>query len=115
MLYLLPQAIDNAADRSPDKEAIRCFGKSLTYGELALQSSRVARVLREEGVRSGDRVGTLINRGLEAVISLYGIMKAGAVYVPLNPFDPPARLSFVIKDCGIRFLISKTDKFQAIQ
>ena len=115
MLYVLPQAIDNAAGRSPDKEAIRCSGKSLTYEELALRSSSLARVLREQGVRRGDRVGIFMNKSIESAISLYGIMKAGAAYVPLDPFAPPARLSFVIKDCGIRCLISKADKLEAIK
>ena len=115
MLYVLPQAIDNAAGRSPDKEAICCSGKSLTYEELALRSSSLARVLREQGVRRGDRVGIFMNKSIESAISLYGIMKAGAAYVPLDPFAPPARLSFVIKDCGIRCLISKADKLEAIK
>jgi amino acid adenylation domain-containing protein len=115
MLYILPQAIDNAADRSPDKEAICCSGKSLTYGELALRSSSLARVLKEQDVKRGDRVGIFMNKSLEAVISLYGIMKAGAAYVPMDPFSPPARLSYVINDCGIHHLLSKTDKLDALQ
>jgi amino acid adenylation domain-containing protein len=115
MLYVLSQAIDNAADQSPEKEAICCSGKSLTYGELALRSSSLARVLREQGVRRGDRVGIFMNKSLEAVISLYGIMKAGAAYVPLDPFAPHTRLSYVIKDCGIRCLISKGEKHAALQ
>jgi amino acid adenylation domain-containing protein len=115
MLYVLPQAVDNAASQSPDKEAIRYSGKGLTYEELSLRSSKLARVLNEQGVRRGDRVGIFMNKSLEAVVSLYGIMKAGAAYVPLDPFAPPARLSFVIKDCGIRCLISKADKLAALQ
>ena len=115
MLYVLPQAVDNAASRFPDKDAIRCFGKSLTYGELALRSGSLARVLKEHGVRRGDRVGIFMNKSFEAVISLYGIMKAGAAYVPLDPFAPPARLSYVIKDCGIRCLISKNEKLPGLR
>jgi len=115
MLYLLPQAIDNTANQSPNKEAIRCFGKSLTYEELVLQSSSVARVLREQGVKRGDRVGTFMNKSLEAVISLYGIMKAGATFVPLDPLAPPARISSVIEDCGIRCLISKSEKISELR
>jgi L-proline---[L-prolyl-carrier protein] ligase len=115
MLYLLPQAIDSTADRSPEKEAIRFLGKGLTYEQLALRSGSLARVLREQGVKRGDRVGTFMNKSLEAVISLYGIMKAGATFVPLDPLAPPARLGYVIKDCGIRFLFSKHDKLAGLQ
>ena len=53
--------------------------------------------LKELGVKRGDRVGIFMNKSLESVISLYGIMKAGAAYVPLDPFAPSARLSYVIK------------------
>ena len=49
MLYVLPQAIDNAANRFPDKEAVRCFGKGMTYEELALRSSSLARVSKGTG------------------------------------------------------------------
>lgn len=115
MLYLLPQAIDNTADQSPEKEAIRCLGKSLTYGELVQRSGSLARVLKEYGVKRGDRVGTFMNKSLEAAISLYGIMKAGATFVPLDPLAPPVRLSLVIQDCGIRCLISKPEKFSELQ
>ena len=115
MLYLIPQTIDNTADRMPEQEAVRCLGKSLTYGELVQRSGSVALVLKEQGVKRGDRVGLFMNKSLEAVISLYGIMKAGATFVPLDPLAPPARLSLVIKDCGIRCLISKPDKLSEIQ
>jgi len=115
MLYLLPQAIDNTADRIPEKEAVRCLGKSLTYGELAKQSSSLARVLKEHGVKRGDRVGTYMNKSLETVVSLYGIMKAGAVFVPLDPLAPPVRLSLVIQDCGICCLISKSEKVSELK
>ena len=115
MLYLLPQVIDNTAERFPGKEAICCLGESLTYEDLVEQSNRVARVLKEQGVRRGDRVGIYMNKSLEAVISLYGIMKAGAAIVPLDPLAPPARLGYMIKDCGVRCLISKPDKLSGLQ
>lgn len=62
--------------------------------------------LIELGVKRGDRVGIFLEPSLETAISVYGIMSAGAVFVPLDPNAPPARIAFVINDCGIRFLIS---------
>ena len=115
LLYLLPQTIDNTASQSPNKEAVRFFGTSLTYEELALKSSSLASVLKEQGVKRGDRVGTFMKKSLEAVISLYGIMKAGATFVPLDPLAPPARISSVIEDSGIRCLLSKPDKISELQ
>ena len=106
MTFLLTQAVDKAAERTPDKEAIRFSGKSLTYAELARASNGMARILREQGARRGDRVGIFMNKGLESAIAIYGVMKAGAAYVPLDPFAPAARISYVIRDCGIRHLIT---------
>lgn len=115
MLYLLPQAVDNSASRLPEGTAVRFNGKSLTYAELAQRSSNLARVLKEQGISRGDRVGIFMNKSLESAISIYGIMKAGAAYVPLDPFAPAARLSYVINDCGIRVLISKNEKVEPLQ
>jgi amino acid adenylation domain-containing protein len=109
-IFLLPQAVTGAAERFPDSEAVRFSGDSLTYEELALRSNRLARVLVEHGVVRGDRVGIYMNKGLESVVAVYGIMKAGAAYVPLDPFAPVARLGYVVRDCGIRHLVTKEEK-----
>ena len=88
MLYVLPHAVDRAAARTPDREAIRYAGESLTYAALAERSDRLAGLLRAQGVRRGDRVGVHAGKGLAAALGLYGIMKAGAAYVPLDPSSP---------------------------
>lgn len=110
MTFLLTQAVDEAAERTPDKDAIRFSGKGLTYKDLARYSNGMARILREQGVRRGDRVGIYMNKGLESAVAIYGIMKAGAAYVPLDPFAPVARISYVIRDCGIRHVITNDMK-----
>jgi amino acid adenylation domain-containing protein len=108
--FLLTQAVDRGAERHPDREAVRCSGDSLTYAELARKTDQLARVLRDRGARRGDRVGIFMNKSLESVVSLYGAMKAGAAYVPLDPFAPPARVAFVLRDCGIRHLLTAPHK-----
>ena len=107
MVYLLHQAIDRAAARFPDKEAVRFSGRSLTYAELKQRTDRLAAVLMARGVSRGDRVGIYLKKSLESLVAIYGILKAGAAYVPLDPFAPTARLSFVIQDCGIRTLVTQ--------
>jgi amino acid adenylation domain-containing protein len=106
VLYLLPQAVDRAADRAPDHAAARYGGVTLTYGELAERSNRLARVLVEHGVERGDRVGIYAGKGLDSTVAIHGIMKAAAAYVPLDPLAPPSRLALILKDCGIRHLIT---------
>ena len=115
MLYLIPQAISQSANRFPDREAIRHSSQSLTYTQLECRSNSLARTLINQGVARGDRVGIFLNKGLESAIAIYGIMKAGAAYVPIDPFAPVSRVSFVIQDCGIRHLVTKEAKLDQIQ
>ena len=112
--YKLAQVITNSADRFPDREAVRFSSHSLTYTELETRTNSLARTLIEQGISRGDRVGIYMNKGLESAVSIYGIMKAGAAYVPIDPFAPVSRVAFVIQDCGIRHLITKEGKLDQI-
>lgn len=106
MNFLLSQSIDNAADRAPEQDAVRCSGASLTYAELARRSNGLGRILTDHGLRRGDRVGIFMNKSVDSAVAIHGIMKAGGAYVPLDPFAPASRIAFVIRDCGIRHLIT---------
>jgi amino acid adenylation domain-containing protein len=106
MITSLPQALEQTACRYPDHEALHYRGQRLTYTVLQQHATSLAWHLRQQGVQRGDRVGLYMPKSLEAVIALYGIMQAGAAYVPLDPFAPVARLGQIIKDCAIRCLIS---------
>ena len=108
--FLLTHAVTAGAERSPEKEAVRFSGKGLSYAELESRTNSLARTLIDQGVARGDRVGIFMYKNLELAVALYGIMKAGAAYVPLDPFAPVARLAYVIQDCGIRHLITKEAK-----
>jgi len=112
--YLLWHLVDDSAARNPDAEAIRCRGESLTYGALAAASNRLAHLLAEHGVRPGDRVGILMNKRVECAVAIYGIMKAGAAYVPLDPGAPTERHAFVANDCGIRCVVTEPRKRAAV-
>jgi len=115
MIYLIHQAIDRAAGKHPDYEAVRMYDQSLNYEQLAQRSNQLARTLQENGVKRRDRVGIYLNKSLESAIAIYGILKAGAVYVPLDPATPFSRLSFVIQDCGIRHIITQKSKIQILK
>jgi amino acid adenylation domain-containing protein len=82
----------------------------LNYEELTDHSNRLARLLIEQGVEPGDRVGIYMEKSLEAVVAVYGILKAGATYVPIDPFAPSSRIAFIIHDGGIRHLFAKKTK-----
>ncbi|GBC60238.1 acetate--CoA ligase [Desulfonema ishimotonii] len=106
------EACDRFADT--DKVAIRWEGagggsRTITHRELSLLSDRVANMLREQGVRPGDRVATLMPRVPELYASLLGIWKIGAVYVPLFTAFGPEAIAYRLEHSQTRFLIAHAD------
>ena len=106
MEYLLSHLLQNAAQLEPERPAVRYLDAEWTYGELESQSNRLARALQEAGVRKGDRVGLWLNKSLMSICGVYGIMKAGGVYVPLDPQAPVSRAAYIARDCGLRVVIA---------
>ena len=106
MGFLLHHSIDDSAERDPTHEAYRFEGTGLTYEQLVRQANQLANVLIDEGVRPGDRVGIFMHKGLELPVALYGILKAGAAYVPIDPATPTDRIEFIARDCGLRHLMT---------
>lgn len=110
MAYLLQHLLTESAARLPEKEAIRFEGKELNYGQLDLLSNQVARTLQSAGVRKGDRVGIYVHKSLASIVSLFGILKAGGVYVPLDPNAPAKRLAYISRNCVIQVLLTSTEQ-----
>lgn len=109
MINLLYDSVDYWAEHSPDKAAFTYLDHSISYRELSELSARLSGVLQAKGVRRGDRVGVLLAKSLESMVAIYGIMKAGAAFVPLDPAAAPARLGGMIDHCGVECLISHPD------
>lgn len=115
MNFLLHQAISKFAKEQPESEAFRINGEGLTYFELDRASDQVASWLKRKGVKKGDRVGLFLTKSLKLPIALYGILKAGAVYVPIDPASPPSRVQFLVRDCGIKVLVSDGAKIKFLE
>ncbi|QFZ21531.1 non-ribosomal peptide synthetase [Saccharothrix syringae] len=84
--------------RTPDAEAVVCRDRSLGYAELDRRANRLANALLHRGVRPQDPVAVLLGRDVEMVVALFGVLKAGAVYVPMDPDYPRDRLAFMLDD-----------------
>ena len=110
MAYILQQLLQKSAARYPEKLAVWARGRSLTYRELDERSNQLAHLLRESGLRKGDRVGIYFPKCVESVVAMLGVVKAGGVYVPLDPQAPADRVGYIIGNCGIRILITREDK-----
>jgi amino acid adenylation domain-containing protein len=113
--YRLDHLLRAAAERTPEKTAIDSDQGSLTFGALDAAADRVAAELAQQGVGLGNRVGIHLEKSLEAVASLYGAMRAGAVYVPLDATAPPARTAYIATDCDIAALISTPSLIAAVR
>jgi non-ribosomal peptide synthetase component F len=77
----------------------------LTYARLEERSNQLARLLKEAGRKTGDRVCLLMPKSPTAIVSLLGIYKADCLYVPLDPTGPAARLAKIIESCGARWIL----------
>lgn len=88
MPQLLSASLGQAADRWPDRYAVRCGGNALTYADLADRVARFASALSARGVRPHDRVVVHCHKSLDAVVAIHGSQWAGAVAVPVDPLAP---------------------------
>lgn len=110
MVYLLQHLLMHAARTYPDKDAVMFHDNRITYQDLDDVTSKLAAVLQERGVKRGDRVGIYMNKSIGSVVSIHGILKAGAVYVPLDPNAPPSRIAYIIQNCDIKCLLASSRK-----
>jgi amino acid adenylation domain-containing protein len=92
--------------RSPEAVAVSFDGEQLTYAELDARANRFARHLRAAGAGPDSLVAVSLERSLELIVSLLGILKAGAAYVPLDPELPRDRLAFMLDDSSADVLVT---------
>lgn len=114
-MKLLTDLLAAAAARFPDRPAVVMDGRSLTYAELESQANRFAHSLIAHGVAPGDRVGLWLPKSPEAIVALWGAMKAGAAYVPIDPGAPPPRAGYIARDCALAALVSRSDRRAALE
>lgn len=93
---------------SPQKSAISMKDKSLTYNDLNVLSNNIAHHLIAQGIQKRDFVGVFLNRSIEGIISLLGIMKTGAVYVPIDPAYPDERIQYMMDDTSCKLVITNS-------
>src|SRR5262249_37879248 len=92
------QLLEAQAERTPDRVAVAFDDHSFTYRELNARANQLAHALGKMGVAPGQRVGVFIERSLEMMVALVGVLKAGAAYVPLDPDYPSERVRLTLAD-----------------
>src|SRR6516225_10823186 len=105
MVNLASNLVDTANGHA-DRVAVRVNETAVTYEDLAQASSRVAGMLRERGVGPGDPVGIMLPNVAEFAVVYYGVLRAGAVVVPMNPLLKAREVSYYLGDSGARLIFA---------
>ncbi|MBN0042924.1 amino acid adenylation domain-containing protein [Streptomyces actuosus] len=102
----LHELFEARAARHPERTAVlTASGEILTYAELDEQANRAARALRAEGIGPNDRVAVMMERGPRLLVALFGILKSGGAYVPVDRGHPAGRVDFLLRDSRARLVI----------
>jgi amino acid adenylation domain-containing protein len=97
-----------SATRTPDRDAVGVpGGATLTYGQLDALSDRMRDRLWHLGVRPGDRVGMRLHKSIDGVATIFGVLKAGASYVPVDAESPAARGAYIHNDCQVKVVVTE--------
>ena len=105
--------LENSARLWGGKTALVNGLRRLTYGELDEQCNRLAQALAAEGVERGDRVVIYLDNTVEAVLAIFAALKAGAVFVVVNPTTKADKLRYLVNDCAAAALITHASKLAA--
>ncbi|MCG3161077.1 MAG: Linear gramicidin synthase subunit D [Acidobacteria bacterium] len=103
----LHQLFEDQVERAPDAIAVIFEDESLSYRELNQRANQMARYLRKLGVEQETLVGVCLDRSIEMMVGLLGVLKVGGAYVPLDPNYPADRLTFMIEDSCARLILTQ--------
>ncbi len=95
------------AATSPEKMAVSCDGAQISYAELESRTNQLARHLAHTGLRKGDLVGICVERSIDMMVALLGCLKAGGVYIPIDPAYPADRINYMLDDSGARLVLTQ--------
>lgn len=101
------QLIEKQAEKTPAAIAVKFGDKKLTYAELDTRANQLAHFLVKQNIKPDDLVGICIDRSLEMIIGLLGILKSGAGYLPLDPNYPTERIDYMLDDANVSFLLTE--------
>ncbi|MDR3609508.1 MAG: class I adenylate-forming enzyme family protein [Ignavibacteriaceae bacterium] len=111
---LLHNFLIDTAEKYNSKEALVFGSHRMTYGELNDRSTQFANSLIELGIQRHDRVIIFLDNSIESIISIWGILKTGAVFIVLNGSIKPNKLEYIIKDSGATIIIADLQKYDVV-
>lgn len=114
MPYLLHQLLQKSAQQWSERPAVCYKNDCLSYAQLDAQSKQLAMLLQQSGVKRGDRVGIYLEKSPLYLVAIFGILKAGGVYIPLDPGAPKQRIAFIIDNSEMQAIISCAEKINGL-
>ncbi|MDO5579677.1 MAG: AMP-binding protein [Planctomycetia bacterium] len=106
---IIHRIFEKGVDAHPDQTALIACDGTWTFAQLDADSNRMAHALIGRGIRRGDRIAYLLPRTSRVIISMLGILKAGAAFIPCDPDSPRERIAQILADCGAKILITTSD------
>lgn len=111
----LHSIFSKTASKFPDKYALSNEFTRITFQELENSSNQIANYLVMQGVKIGDYIAVYMDRSIEAIVGMLGVMKAGAVYVPLSPDNPTERNAYIMQDANTKVVLTNNDSLSLVQ
>ena len=106
-MLLVNDFLEQSAARTPDKVALICGKRRLTYAEIDAKANQLANALRDRGVKQGDRVVLYLPNTVELVLGIFGVLKAGGVFVIVNATTKRDKLLYMVKNCRATALVAR--------
>ena len=104
----IAELFEEQVEKTPDHTAVVFENTEVTYAELNAKANSLAHRLRETGVKPDDFVAIIADRSIEMIAGIYGIVKSGAAYVPIDPTYPEERIRFMLDDCKPKLILKYT-------
>jgi len=108
------ELFDDQVVKTPDNIAVMGVPVIITYRELNEKAGCLARLLRTKGLRTGAIAGVIFERSKEMMIGIFGVLKAGGAYLPIDPFYPEERIAYMLKDSSVKILLSEVSRVNEV-
>lgn len=109
------QLFEEQVEKTPDNIAVVFEDKKLTYRELNEKSNQLANYLRNKGIKPNDIIGIMLPRSLELLISILGVLKSGACYIPIDPTYPEKRIEYMLDNSQAKLVITTNELYNNIE
>lgn len=113
--HLIQSPVEHFASTTPDHPAMSCQGSELSYSDLNCKSNQLANALIRSGAAAQDRVAIYMHKSLDLGVAIYSILKAGCIFVPIDPFMPSDRLAYILEECGIKHIICSSALVKSLE